>query len=331
MTYCKISLEDVPKSARRKDYRDGDYRRLFGSLGVIPVLPFDRKEFKRTSVKFTKGMSIPGVQQKLSLRLEPGNTLVPVTKGGEYIVKPSPEEFPNAAENEHAAMVISHLLGIKTASCGLMSFSDGELVYITKRFDRVTDHEKLHQEDMAQGFGEQSKGKYDKSYEETGRQIGIITNGKQAVILDFIQRVIFSYLIGNDDFHLKNISLQKTLDNTTRFYDYLTPNYDCLFAKIFTNSDSVGFLALDLLQEEAEGQFSRNFEHYGFYTAADFFELSKRLDIPKRPVEIFIEKILSKADHIFESVNHSYMPSEMKNDAIKLIQDRIRALSIKTN
>jgi hypothetical protein len=28
------------------------------------------------------------------------------SRGGEYILKPSPEQYPNAAENEHAGQVI---------------------------------------------------------------------------------------------------------------------------------------------------------------------------------------------------------------------------------
>lgn len=329
MTYCKISLKEVPRTARRTDYRDGDYKRLFGGLRAGSQLQFTRKEFARDSARYVKGMSISGVQQKLSLKLDKDNNLVPAIEGGEFILKPSPEQFPNAAENEHAAMVLSHLLGINTALCGLVSFKEGELVYITRRFDRVVGGEKLHQEDMAQGFSEQSIGKYDKNYEETGQQIGVLTNGKLAVTLDFVRRVIFAYLIGNDDFHLKNISLQKTEGNTTRFYDHLTPNYDCLFTQAFPNSDRSGPMALDLLREEDDGMFSRSFERFGFYTSVNFIEFANRLGIPERPVAVFVDNIVKSEKRICETINNSYMPEQMKSDARLLVQDRIKALSIK--
>ena len=118
-------------------YRDADFRSLFGSLKVSPQLPYSRSEFQQNSVKYIKGMSISGVQQKLSLKIDQDYRLIPVSEGGQYILKPSPEEFPNAAENEHAAMITSNLLKTETAACGLVSFSDGELAYITKRFDRL--------------------------------------------------------------------------------------------------------------------------------------------------------------------------------------------------
>lgn len=49
-------------------------------------------------------------------------------------------------------MLSGKLLGISTADCGLLSFADGELVYITRRFDRNDGDSKLHQEDLVQGF-----------------------------------------------------------------------------------------------------------------------------------------------------------------------------------
>ena len=137
MPFCKISLKPVPVSAYRAEYRDNEYRRLFESLKVSPELSYSRREFKQNSVKYTKGMSISGVQQKLSVIVDANFELMPIIKNGEYILKPTPEEFPYASENEHAAMVISRQLGLDTAMCGLVSFSDGELAYITRRFDRL--------------------------------------------------------------------------------------------------------------------------------------------------------------------------------------------------
>lgn len=327
MPYCKISLKPVPVSAYRAEYLDYEFKRLFGSLKVSPEFPFDRKEFKQASVKYTKGMSISGVQQKLSVNVDAHFELRPVIENGEYILKPTPEEFPYASENEHAAMVISRQLGIDTALCGLVSFSDGELAYITRRFDRLPGGQKLHQEDMAQGFATGSSGKYDKSYEETGRMIDTMTRGKKAVVLEFVRRVIFSYLIGNDDFHLKNISLQRLADNRGRYYDRMTPNYDALLTHAFENTDKSSALALDLLIEEADGEFTKNYEHFGYYTAGDFIELASRLDIPATPVKRFLSQIKSSENSIIKNIERSYMPKEMKNRASKLIAGRVQALS----
>jgi serine/threonine-protein kinase HipA len=322
MTYCKISLNEVPANAKNPGYLDSAFKALFGTMKVNPVLPFSRSEFKRDSVRHIKGMSISGVQQKLSLKVDESYQLVPTTEGGEYILKPSPEEFPNAAENEHTAMVTSDLLGIETALCGLVPFADGELVYITRRFDRLGDGAKLHQEDLLQGFSANSESKYEKSYEAAGSLILEMTSGKKAVVAEFIKRIMHAYLIGNSDMHMKNISLQKNSANVSRYYDRLTPNYDCLLTGAFENIDQDGFLALDLL----EGDFSRQYQHYGFYTGYDFIELGKRLDVP----EIVVKKIaldFSKRElAIVDTISKSYMPDDMKDRATGLIQGRMRAI-----
>lgn len=219
----------------------------------------------------------------------------------------------------------SRVLGIPTADCGLVAFSDGELAYITKRFDRISSErksEKLHQEDLAQGFNLLSGGKYDKSYEAAGKLIAEMTNGKLSVVLDFIQRVIHAYLIGNDDMHLKNISLQRLTHSSSRFYDKLTPNYDCLFVDAFDNTSSHNYLALDLL----EGDFSEYYQRYGYYTGYDFIELSNRLGVRDVSVKKFIGSIDKKKDELISTILHSYMPTTMKEKAENLINTRLKAL-----
>lgn len=324
MSYCKIGLKKVAKSSKYPDYQDSMLKVLFNTIKINPVLSLTRKAFKQESVRHIKGLSISGVQQKLSMAMSESHELVPVVCDGRYILKPSPEEFPYASENEHAGMITSQVLGIQTASCGLVSFSDGELAYITRRFDRVHGGEKLHQEDLVQGFNMPSDDKYSKSYEEAGRLILEMTKGKQAVVLDFICRVIHAYLIGNDDMHLKNVSLQKDADNETRFYDRLTPNYDCLFTDVFDTADSAGFLALDLL----DGDFSVYYQRYGYYTGHDFLLLAERLGIAEKPVKNFILKIKAKQQAVLDLINCSYMPDGMRKSAADLVRARLRALLI---
>lgn len=324
MTYCKISLREVTGTAKYPDYQSSEFSKLFTSLRVKPTLGLSRSEFKRESVRFTKGLSISGVQQKLSMTINATHEIVPVSIGGRYILKPSPEEYPHAAENEHTAMLSGRLLGISTADCGLLNFADGELVYITRRFDRTDGGSKLHQEDLVQGFGMESSNKYERSHEEAGALILQMTNGRKTVVLDYLQRIVHAYLIGNDDMHLKNTSLQKDAGNSTRYYDRLTPNYDCLFAGTFDNRDVDGFLALDLF---ADGS-SEQFEEYGFYTGHDFLELANRFGISEKPVRSFVSEIEAKMPELLAMIDHSYMPDAMKVAAHDQVTDRLRALQV---
>lgn len=329
--YCKISLKKLTRKQSKPGYDNTEFKALFGSIKVNPCLPFSRSEFFQSSKQNTQGMSISGVQQKLSLKEDEQHELVATAEGGNYILKPSPETYPYAAENEHAAMAVSRLMGLDTALCGLVTFEGGELVYITKRFDRLEDGNKLNQEDLMQCFDLPSDNKYDKTYEEAGKLITEVTNGKQAVVLDFVRRVILAYVTGNDDLHLKNISVQRLTGNTSRFYDKLTPNYDCLFCDAFRTDDKgVGTLALGLLhdQEDGDEEFTEMYTHYGYYTGYDFLELGRRLGLPEKPIRTFIAKLKTSQSRITDMIDHSYMPDAMKSRASHLVESRIRAMQI---
>lgn len=327
MEYCRISLKPIKTHSKYPGYLDSEFRKLFQSLRVDPVLSFTRKDFFRQSPIKSKGMSISGVQQKLSVKIDSNKELQITATDGEYILKPSPEIFPHASENEHCAMLTSKLLGIDTAACCLISFSDGELVYITKRFDRKDD-DKIHQEDLVQGFGMKSENKYSHSYEAAGKLINTMTNGKASVVFDFFHRVVHAYIIGNDDMHLKNISLQKFPGNTGLYYDRMTPNYDCLFTTAFDTGSSSDFLAIDLLEEEKNGIFSKVYEKYGFYTGHDFKILGSRLGLREKPITTLINTMIKKRTLLIDLIKCSVMPEKMKEKAGVIISERIKALGI---
>ncbi|MDA3790345.1 MAG: HipA domain-containing protein, partial [Desulfobacula sp.] len=201
------------------------------------------------------------------------------------------------------------------------------LVYITKRFDRKGDV-KIHQEDLVQGFGMRSEDKYAYSYEKAGKLINTMTNGKASVVFDFFCRVVHAYIIGNDDMHLKNISLQKLPDNTGLYYDRMTPNYDSFFANAFDNVSTSDFLALDLLEDEKNGIFSKAYEKYGFYTGYDFKVLGNKLGLRAKPVTTFIKTVREKELLLIDLVNCSSMPDGMKKKAGLTISERIKALGL---
>jgi serine/threonine-protein kinase HipA len=77
-----------------------------------------------------------------------------IDSGGEFIVKPSPEEYPFVAENEHATLTLMSKVGFPVPPCGLIKLKDGHLVFAIRRYDRDLDEgSKLHQEDAMQALG----------------------------------------------------------------------------------------------------------------------------------------------------------------------------------
>ncbi|GGX68961.1 type II toxin-antitoxin system HipA family toxin [Saccharospirillum salsuginis] len=332
MTYdrCLATLKAISGREAASGYSQRALKQVFGTSKVTFPLSYDRQEFFSKSVEYSKGISISGVQEKLSLRLDrASNELVVTRNNGEYILKPSPEAFPNAAENEHAAMLASQKIGIETALCTLVPFKTGELAYLTRRFDRLESGDKRPQEDLLQIGGLPPKAKYDVSYEKAGELVDQATGGKRAVKLDLFRRVLFAYAIGNNDLHTKNLSLQRAVESSSRFYDKLTPNYDVLFVQAFDNTKEGQFMACDLLTdpETGEEEFTEPYQEYGFYTGYDFLELGRRYGLPERAVIRAIRNQVDSQGDMIELIQSSYMPEEMKREAEVIVVGRCRAIS----
>jgi len=310
MGICKICLKPVPEKQKNDDYHDICIRGLFGSVSTKPQLSFDKNKFVRDlSVKYSKGMSISGVQKKLSMTVI-DNEICATDKNGKYILKPTVDEFPQLSENEHLSMKIGALLGITTPPCGLVSFSNGELAYIIKRFD-WKGSDKIKKEDLASIFNlqrdEEQQFKYSKSYEEVGKKIFEATGGSLISVYRFFEQLVYNFLINNGDYHLKNISLQSIELSQSIKYEGLTPNYDSVMTRFYLKTETD--FALDFL---VNGEFTQTYEHLGFYSKADFEELAKRLDLKMDAVNAYFKRIQKRVPSIYGLIENSYLSKEHK-------------------
>ncbi|MGA1496067.1 MAG: HipA domain-containing protein, partial [Rhodothermales bacterium] len=167
-------------------------------------------------------MSIQGVQPKVSLRLHLSDGRFEVVDyHGTYILKPAVEEWPNVPENEDLTMRLAAIAGIEVPRHGLIRASDRSLAFVIRRFDRVGRRQRLALEDFAQLSGRDRDTKYESS---TERLISVINQHTTFPALDrlkLFRRVLFCFLTGNEDAHLKNWSLL-TSNNVVG----LSPAYD---------------------------------------------------------------------------------------------------------
>lgn len=207
--------------------------------------------------------------------------------------------------------------------------SDGELAYITRRFDRLAGGAKVHQEDLLQISGQSPHNKYAMSYEEAVRYVAKAMNGKLAAKLDLLRRVVFSYVIGNDDLHMKNISLQRNHEDGEGYFEQLTPNYDVLFAQAFPNNRDGQFLACDLWTDSTgKEEFTEHYQRYGFYSGYDFGELRHRYGLPPKVVRKVLQAQIDNSKAIRSIIESSFMPDQMKHEASSLVAQRSQALEI---
>lgn len=91
---CHILLTPLVQAKEQESgYSTKGLKHLTGSGKVNPQLSFTRNEFIHELPKAQRGMSISGYQPKLQMVVRDGEFAV-VEHQGEYILTPSPAEFP---------------------------------------------------------------------------------------------------------------------------------------------------------------------------------------------------------------------------------------------
>ncbi|RFM29083.1 HipA domain-containing protein [Deminuibacter soli] len=184
-------------------------------------------------------VAVPGVQPKLSLSLvkaalengDRGRLTVVGALGGNYIFKPPHTDFPEMPENEHVTMrMASEVFQLSVVPSSLIRLKSGELSYVTKRIDRTEDGEKIHMLDMFQVL--EASDKYKGSHERIGRAIGNYCTNTLLDQVAYFRLVLFCFLTGNSDMHLKNFSF--ILNNSGWG---LSPAYDLLNVSLVIKDD----------------------------------------------------------------------------------------------
>ncbi len=217
-------------------------RKLFGSP-VPPALPFtelDILDLAEQSV--LRSATVAGAQTKLSLGLIRGDSSTSPDRftilgvWGSHILKPPTPNYPYMVELEDLTMHLAELSGIRTVPHGLLPMQDGTLAYITRRVDRLgkpggRKMKKLHMEDLCQLTERMTEHKYRGSQEQIAKAIQRFTTNPQLDVITFYEQVLFSFLTGNADMHLKNFSLLKDADG----HYNLSPAYDLVPSTLLIN------------------------------------------------------------------------------------------------
>lgn len=230
------------------DYHSSCARKIFESSNV-PQLPYTRSNIKDLAREIVAASTtVTGVQAKLSLDIARGRGGEPqrftiVGLWGRFILKPQTDRWANLLENEDLTMRLAEAVGIKTVPHSLVRFADGELAYITRRIDRTKKGEKVAMEDMCQLSQRLTEDKYKGSYERIAKLIRHYSSVPLLDVFNFWEVVVFSWMTGNADMHLKNFSLfaaevkNAPLDLMLHSPFRLTPAYDLLSTSLVMPED----------------------------------------------------------------------------------------------
>lgn len=230
MTNCLFCYQSVESG----EYHSKCSKKFFGTTQV-PTLELDQEKLNQlATITVKQRLALTGVQPKISLSLneEQGNKrLTLVGLWGDYILKPQSTEYAFMPEVEDLTMHLAKLFKIETANHALIRTSTGDLAYITKRFDRVKG-KKIHVEDLCQLSELLTEQKYKSSYERVGKIIKQFATNSGLDVIKYYRLVLFSFLTGNNNMHLKNFSLMHT-DQGILF----SPAYDLLNINLIFPND----------------------------------------------------------------------------------------------
>ena len=304
-------------------------RYLFNGARVGHILPFESPGKEGASqAKFFENrsrISISGVQVKFSLKLVK-NRLELTEKGGEYILKPIPDNLMNVSQvpaNEHLTMQIAdQVYGIKTAKSALIFFEDATPAYLTKRFDVKPDRTRCLKEDFASlaQLTEENAGsnyKYNYSYL---RMADLIDQFFQAAIPakeQFLRLVVFNYLFSNGDAHLKNFA---RLDCDGSGFGMLAPAYDLINTRLHIDD---GDFAL------ADHLYDKDYEHpsfnkLGYHAFDDFFTFGEKMNLIPNRIKKMLLAFLDKTEQVETLVNNSFLNENMKAAYLHGYNDKLR-------
>ncbi len=265
-----------------------------------PQLPYDLDEMAELAKNVVeRSIAVPGVQPKLSMslinetsELTHSRLTIVGALGGNYIFKPPSNDFPEMPANEHLTMRIAESFGIQTVPSSLIRLQSGELSYITKRIDRGEKGEKKHMLDMFQIT--EAYDKYKSSSEKIGKALGNYSSNTLLDKLFFFELTLFSFLMGNNDMHLKNFSMVETGTGWS-----LAPAYDLLNTTIINPEDKEE-MALTL-----NGRKNR-------LERIDFVQLGGNLGLNSKQIQGVFERFYKLKPIAIKWVDTSFLSNKMK-------------------
>ena len=228
---------------------------------------------------------------------------------GDFILKLPTFQFKELPENEDVTMHLAELVKIKTAKHGLIRLKSGELAYITKRFDR-NKGDKIAVEDFCQLSENLTEHKYRGSIEKVGKLVYTFTKNQGFEAQRLFEIVLFCYLAGNADMHLKNFSL---IENSLGEFE-LSPAYDLLNTAIVMPEDKEESA---LTINGKKRKLNRN----------DFQVLATSLKINNKSLEAIYERFESILPTWLSWIDQSFLSEEFKDEYTHLITDRFKKLN----
>ena len=232
---------------------------------------------------------------------------------GTYILKPQNGDFKQLPENEAVTMRMASHFGIEVPLSGLVGSKDGSLTYFIKRFDRVAKGKKLATEDFAQLLGRDRNTKYDASMEKLADVIEQFCTFPAIEKAKLFRLIVFNFLVGNEDAHLKNFTLITRNDKIE-----LSPAYDLLNSTIILRGANIEELALTLAGKKRKITRELLVDYYA----------KDRLKLSEKTIQEVLNDIQLAIPKWLHLINICFLSDDLKEKYRNLLSERINILNL---
>ncbi len=301
-----------PLQDGENDYHSKCVMKSFG-IKELPLIDIDEKKLSAYAKEMiNSNAAITGVQPKLSLWLEESknNIRFTVVDGrSNYIIKPQSDLYECLPENEDLCMHMATEFGIETAAHGLVRLPSGAIAYITKRFDRIGES-KLACEDLCQLTESLTEHKYRGSYEKTGKTIKQYSTQSGLDALHYFELVVFCFISGNADMHLKNFSMLEKKDEQFS----LSPAYDLVSTLLVIKNET------EQMSLTINGRKNK-------ITKKDFESLASALQLNEKQIKNSFQFFSRKTEAALWWIENSFLPAEQKKILKETVTNRINRLN----
>lgn len=312
MNKCLICAKPVESG---EQYHPKCVQDLFGTKRQ-PVLEVKFDQLNKLAKRSVhQRVTVPGVQTKLSLEIDrkadSADKLTIVGLWGRFILKPPSNRWAELPANEHCTMMLAEVAGIETVPYGLIHLGSGELAYITKRIDRDDQGNKFAMEDMCQLTGRLTEDKYKGSHEQIAKTIKQYSANPIFDLTRFYELVLFTYLTGNGDMHLKNFSLF----NDPVVGWKLAAGYDLLNTRlVLPEEKDTEELALTLAGKKSN------------FNPESFDDFGKSIGLNLKQIQNIKQNLLSYKESFIQTIEKSFLSDEMKEQYQHILVNRLSVL-----
>jgi serine/threonine-protein kinase HipA len=304
MNRCPITYE----LCGNQKYSEKGLRLIAPKLTDLHDLPYTAAELRIEAANRARKLSIQGVQPKLSAAISiVDQAFKIVDQFGTYIIKPQNDLFPELPQNEDLTMRMAKAFGLDVPFHGMVYAKDGSLSYFIKRFDRYGKGKKIATEDFAQLTANTRDTKYRFTMEKLILVIDSFCSFPAIEKADFFKRILFCFVTGNEDMHLKNFSLITKNGKTT-----LAPVYDFLNSSIAIKNPEEQ-MALTLKGKKSNLKATDFIDYYA----------KERLQLNDKTVTLILEQMQKMLPTWKALLEISFLSDEMKEKYVGVLENRV--------